>query len=62
MEALVKFIRFKENFICRVSSVLNKDYKMYGKENILNEDDTVCWASESVRVIVEYRDHLNGFM
>ncbi|KAK0168751.1 hypothetical protein PV327_002521 [Microctonus hyperodae] len=38
----------KENsFDCRVSSVLNKDVKSYGKKYMFDGNDETCWNSES---------------
>ena len=33
----------------RVSSVLNKDNKNYGKKNLIDGSEETCWNSEAVR-------------
>ena len=35
--------------IARVSSVLNKDNKNYGKKNLIDGSEETCWNSEAVR-------------
>ena len=35
--------------IYRVSSVLNKDNKNYGKKNLIDGSEETCWNSEAVR-------------
>jgi hypothetical protein len=35
--------------ISRVSSVLNKDNKNYGKKNLIDGSEETCWNSEAVR-------------
>lgn len=35
--------------IRRVSSVLNKDNKNYGKKNLIDGSEETCWNSEAVR-------------
>ncbi|XP_015122663.1 nuclear receptor 2C2-associated protein [Diachasma alloeum] len=38
----------KENsFDCRVSSVLNKEVKSYGKQFMFDESEETCWNSDS---------------
>ncbi|XP_011299984.1 nuclear receptor 2C2-associated protein [Fopius arisanus] len=38
----------KENaFDCRVSSVLNKEVKSYGKQFMFDDSDETCWNSDS---------------
>lgn len=38
----------KENkFICRVSSVLNKNVKEFGKQNMFDDSNETCWNSDS---------------
>uniref|UniRef100_A0A1B6EUG1 Uncharacterized protein n=1 Tax=Cuerna arida TaxID=1464854 RepID=A0A1B6EUG1_9HEMI len=31
---------------CRVSSVLNKDVKMYGKKYLFDDSEETCWSSD----------------
>ena len=31
---------------CRVSSVLNRDHKMYGKKHLFDDSEETCWNSE----------------
>lgn len=38
--------------IHRVSSVLNKDNKNYGKKNLIDGSEESCWNSEAVRFII----------
>ena len=33
--------------MCRVSSVLNRDYKTFGKQNMIDGSEETCWNSES---------------
>ncbi|XP_034245894.1 nuclear receptor 2C2-associated protein [Thrips palmi] len=37
---------FKGNFECKVSSVLNKDVKQFGKKNMFDGSDETCWNSD----------------
>ncbi|KAJ1531059.1 hypothetical protein ONE63_005888 [Megalurothrips usitatus] len=34
------------NFECKVSSVLNKDAKQFGKKNMFDNNDETCWNSD----------------
>ena len=36
-------------FLSRVSSVLNKDNKNYGKKNLIDGSEETCWNSEAVK-------------
>jgi hypothetical protein len=45
---------FKSPNIRRVSSVLNKDNKNYGKKNLIDGTEETCWNSEAVWLFVLY--------
>uniref|UniRef100_A0A4X2M8B4 Nuclear receptor 2C2 associated protein n=1 Tax=Vombatus ursinus TaxID=29139 RepID=A0A4X2M8B4_VOMUR len=34
--------------VSRVSSVLNRDVKQFGKKNLFDEQDETCWNSDQV--------------
>ena len=38
-----------ETCACRVSSVLNRDVKQFGKKHMFDNDDETCWNSDQVR-------------
>ncbi|XP_008470758.1 nuclear receptor 2C2-associated protein [Diaphorina citri] len=40
------FVLTEENATVRVSSVLNKDNKQYGKKFLLDGNDESCWSSD----------------
>ena len=44
--------------IARVSSVLNKDNKNYGKKNLIDGSEETCWNSEAVRSTAEWLSSL----
>ncbi len=44
----IDFLLFE---IYRVSSVLNKDNKNYGKKNLIDGSEETCWNSEAVRFV-----------
>ncbi len=44
----IDFLLFE---IRRVSSVLNKDNKNYGKKNLIDGSEETCWNSEAVRFL-----------
>uniref|UniRef100_A0A1B6D718 F5/8 type C domain-containing protein n=1 Tax=Clastoptera arizonana TaxID=38151 RepID=A0A1B6D718_9HEMI len=35
-----------QHFECRVSSVLNRDVKQYGKKYLFDENEETCWSSD----------------
>lgn len=46
--------------VCRVSSILNRDVKQFGKKHMFDNDDETCWNSDQVRnsSIVVIRNNL----
>jgi hypothetical protein len=38
-----------EDTTCRVSSVLNRDTKQFGKKHLFDGEDETCWNSDQVR-------------
>ena len=49
----------KSHFMIRVSSVLNKDVKSFGKQFLTDRDTSTCWNSDRVRHIHHARRPFN---
>ena len=48
MTVYLLFIESNISFVFRVSSVLNRDVKQFGKQCMFDGDDETCWNSDQV--------------
>ncbi|XP_046399168.1 nuclear receptor 2C2-associated protein [Ischnura elegans] len=51
---------------CRISSVLNRDIKSYGKSHLFDGNDDTCWNSDQgspqwISIELQHRAHLTAF-
>ena len=50
-----------DSFTCKVSSVLNRDAKQFGKKHLFDGDEETCWNSDQGTpqfVVIEFKDGL----